>query len=263
MKKSHILIALLLFVFVSCGKDDESTIGLTGNWQSSEHYFLIKTNEEFDFVDLFGKPWIGTLKINGVDVETGNLNYLIDNALGDHHLYSDKIQFTLYNDMFVVYYLNEIYQFNDNYTIDLKKGSFVANGTAINSSKQIAVDINLSAQHITMAKDVTYAITDGLYYLSQPFYKLSFQEDGTLGGTMMDIDVLFNFTGTWSKKSNQLNLGLMLNDRTINYDYAFQVIEADTLTLTKEIEYSNQAVYASIPLSKINKLQYESVFVRN
>jgi hypothetical protein len=127
---------------------------LTGKWKRLENNFVITLNQDFDFVDIYSKTWKGVIKIDNVSIETENLNWYIENALGEKGLYSSNIQLTFYPNSLIIYYLSEKYILNDTYLVDLNKGLVIAKGIAYSSQKQINIDINLKAQVTTMKKGI-------------------------------------------------------------------------------------------------------------
>jgi hypothetical protein len=93
--------------------------------------------------------------------------------------------------------------------------------------------------------------------------QISFQDDGAISGDLMDLDVLYPFSGTYNKNSNNLILNIDFYSQKITDTCNFRVINNDTLKLIKEIDYNNHDTYYSIPQTIINKLYYESVFLKN
>jgi len=260
MKKYFYFVALFLFTLISCEKAEEEKT-LIGDWNNTENSFLLEVNDNVDFVDLFSNPWKGEIKIDGKNITVKNIHYSIDNVFGDHHLFSDSIGITIYSNLLAISYKNMEYILTDNFSVDLEKGTLLADGVASSGEQKIAVVVNLSAEHISMQKGRTYELHDAQYYLKSPYTKLSFSSDGKMTGTIMDIDMLFIIDGKWELHSNQLNISV--SDRSIDEDYALSFNGDDAFELIKDIEYSNSAIYGSIPASKVKKVSYRIGYKRS
>ena len=152
------------------------------------------------------------------------------------------------------------YVFEDLFSVDLINGYFTADGQAYYNQKQIKLEVELNAHTIAMDKDVAYAVHDGLWFEREPFMQLSFENNGYLSGEIMDIDILYNFEGTWDIIADKLTLSA--NDSAILRESRFQILDNDTLLLFDDIEYSLEDTYSSIPSTKIDNIEAKSVFVR-
>lgn len=257
--RNSIFILIGFLTLSSCSNEIDDLV--IGEWSACGNNFLITLNKDFDFVDIYSKPWKGSVLINNEIIKTDNYKYFIDNALGDTHIYSDSINFDLYSGGLDINYNNLSYDFLGSFTLNPSDGKFTANGIAVKGDKQFKIEISIDAQHTYMKKDIQYEIKDGAYFLKFPIEKISFQNNGKLKCSMMDIDILYAYSGDWRIKSDKLFIDI--DEAEFYENYTCKLAGSDTLELVKDVKYSDYQSYAIIPETYVNELKYKSVFLRD
>ena len=84
------LLLLGALLIASCSKKDDNIPVpdvLKGEWDNIDHSFLITLNENYNYADVFGQHWEGFIKINENEIETGDIDFFIDNVMGQAHFF--------------------------------------------------------------------------------------------------------------------------------------------------------------------------------
>lgn len=258
MKKSLYFLLLALIVFNSCEKEDSSLIG---SWKLQETNYVITPNQDFTFIDIFGTPWQGILKIDGKVLHLTEFRFYHDNVWGAHWLASEEVGlvFPLPNRM-DIYYKGKMYVFEKEYTFDALAGLIKANGVAEakneSESIQIQIEIDATMPKVELKKGVEYTVKDG--YHAMPFLQLWLNSGGKMQTEYLTGDILEKFIGKWSTNGNQIKLQTKeIPERR----YQFQ-LNSNILLLSEHKQKDAYPLHISRFSDKIEKVTFNAVFKR-
>jgi len=268
--KIYILLLIGVLAIASCSKTEDYSL-LKGDWTETNHGFLITLSEDFNFLEIYSKPWLGEIKINGVNIE-GDVEYFGkgtpiwgSNAvvlLNSNSIRGYYVEFVLKSNSIRVNYEGEEYIFDNSYLIDLEKGKFVANGIAKSDSNQISIDMNLYAQSTLLKKDVEYGIYDfNSFYWKCHIAQISFQKNKSMQGVGVWQDMRIPFWGDWCIRSKNL----ILKHTSTPYEevYSYRLTDNDNLILYEDVAYDDYEIFSSIPKMIIKDLECQYVFARD
>ncbi|WP_320052390.1 hypothetical protein [uncultured Acetobacteroides sp.] len=256
MKRLLLITACLTLLLSGCDKETTYPSNLLATWQPQEHSFLVTLTRDYSFVSLFGNPWKGEVRVNGNLVDFSDNRFIIDNSLGDKRLYGKSINFTFYSNAVAIVQNEKSYVLTSGFSVDLAKGTFTAKGTATSKTESIEVDVSLSAPTVSIKKGVEYPIVDAMFFTKAPIQKITFTSNGKIRGSLMDIDVCTDFTGSYSTNGETLNLSYNVFTKNVSYSYTYEVKD-NHLVLTRPIDYSTYDIYATIPKEIIASLRYQ------
>lgn len=260
--------ALLLF---SCQKDeprDTSFSAVYGSWSKVEEKYLITTNQDYHFLDLYDSQWTGTLMINGNEVDFGDLRFYLSST-GSSRLASNVISFTFNVLNIQIKYNNKFYILTKPFTFDKATGQFIVNNrqaSDLTGGEQISVNLNIQAQNRLLQRGVEYKIsTAGVS--DMPYTQLSFTDNGDLNGSLLwQGDIACVLKGEWYVKSNVLVMKYKANFAYIDgeqREFILPMAKGDSLIFTKSdssIEYNESNM--KIPRSVIDKLNFKTAFIK-
>ncbi|MDD3033550.1 MAG: hypothetical protein PHT25_03040 [Bacteroidales bacterium] len=260
--------ALLLF---SCQKDesrDTSFSAVYGSWEKVEEKYLITTNQDYNFLDLYDSQWTGTLTINGYEVDFGDLRFYFSNT-GSTRLASNVISFTFGVQNIQINYNNKVYLLTKPFTFDKATGQFIVSNRQaadLTGGEQISINLNIQAQTRLLQRGVEYKIST-VGYSDMPYTQLNFTEKGDLNGTLLwQGDIACDLTGEWYVKSNILIMKYKANFASLDgeqREFTLPVAKGDSLIFTKS---DNNIVYnesnMNIPRSAIQNLKLRTAFIK-
>lgn len=270
MKRFIFAIFAALVVF-SCEKDeprDTSYSQVYGSWKKVGEEYLITTNQDYRFLDLYDSQWTGNLMINGSEVDFGNLRYYSSNT-GSARLASNVISFT-YNILNIqISYNNKFYLLTKPFTFDKATGQFIVeNRQAIEltSGDQITVNLNIQAQTRLLEKGVEYKLsTAGTS--DMPYTQLSFTDNGDLNGSLLwQGDIACVLKGEWYVKSNILVMKYKADFACPDgerREFILPEAKGDSLIFIKSdnsIEYNESNM--NIPRSAVEILKLKTSFIK-
>ncbi|MDO5523331.1 MAG: hypothetical protein Q4G48_04720 [Bacteroidia bacterium] len=253
MKKILSLFLLASFLF-SCEKIDSS---LTGNWQLSESKYVITANEDFTFVDVFGAPWQGAIKIDDEEFDASLFRYYFNNVRGQIQLASPDLILTFAGPKLEVHRNGATYMLNNGYTLDIAEGMFNADGTATYEGKSIRVHIDLVMPRVELKKGEQFSVHDAYRHI--PYEKLSFNNGGKLQTDFLTGDILETKPGKWNSNGSQLIISVK-NRATDIYRYDMNV---NSLLLSKDkTTKEGTPPHISPFATKISKITYQALYMR-
>ncbi len=263
MKKIFTIGFLGILAILSCTKENLPT-ELQGDWKYDNNVFLVTLNTDYDFVNIFGEPWSGTIMIDNKVIEAGNLKYGIENVFGRKLFYSQNLGIIFEGTSFKIQYNGSTYTYSGPFSLDLKSGSFIANGIASSSNSQINVYIDYRATVSKIKHNVEFTLSDFQYRGASPIYKCSFDGNGDFCGYVLSGDILLPFNGQWQIKSERILLWANLSnfDSGFNGEYYYTTDGINTLYLISDNVADKFASYSGIPVSNISSAKYRTTFVR-
>lgn len=255
----------------SCQKEesgDTSYSAVYGSWKKVEEKYLITTNQDYNFLDLYDSQWTGTLMINGDEVDFGDLRFYLSNT-GSSHLSSNVISFTFDVLNIQIKYNNKFYILTKPFTFDKTTGQFIVNNrqaSDLTGGGQISVNLNIQAQNRLLQRGVEYKIsTAGIS--DMPYTQLSFADNGDLNGSLLwQGDIACVLKGDWYVKSNVLIMKYKADFAYPDGDkreFLLPEAKGDSLLFTKSdnsIEYNESNM--NIPRSAIEKLKLRTAFIK-
>jgi hypothetical protein len=260
--------ALMLF---SCQKDeprDTSFSAVYGSWKKVEEKYLITTNQDYSFLDLYDTPWTGMMTVNGDEVDFDDLMFYGNNT-GNVRLASNVVSFTFSVLNIQIRYNNKLYILTKLFTFDKSTGQFIVDNqpvTELSSGDQIIVNLNIHAQNRLLERGVEYKIsTAGTS--DMPYTQLSFTDKGDLSGTILwQGDVASALQGEWYVKPNILVMKYKANFACPDgeqKEFLLPEAKGDSLLFIKSdnsIEYNESNM--KIPRSVIEKLYFKTAFIK-
>jgi len=253
--KTYIFLLIGVLALGSCSKTDDFSL-LKGEWTETNTSFLITLNEEFNFVEIYTKPWKGEIKINNVNIEIGDFYHYVRYPT----ISGNNVRFHFENNSLWIYYEGEYYIFDNTYIIDMEKGKFIANGIAKSINNQISIEVNLYAQSTYIHRDIEYEVNNNFEVNRYPYFDpISFQNNKSMQGTSTS-DPRVPFWGTWRIDSNKL----ILNYTSTPHEevYSYSLTNDDTLILYEDIDYNVHGIYSYIPKTIIKDIKYQHVLSR-
>lgn len=262
MKKFILSGIIGLLTLVSCTKENLPD-DLVGDWVNTNRDFVVVLNTDCNFVNVYTLPWSGTIKIDNQFVEVTNIKFGIENVFGQRVFYDKSVGITFDINSFRIHYNGRTYNFADSYSLDLKTGSFKADGIASDKNGQISVYVDLVALKSKLSRNIEYTIPDSQYFGSYPIRQFSFESDGIFCGLFAGGDVISAFKGQWRKKSDKISVWVNYSNTTgFNDEYKFSIFDNRTLSLIKENVSDRFELYTGIPASNVISANYRTTFVR-
>lgn len=260
--------ALMLF---SCQKDeprDTSFSAVYGSWKKVEEKYLITTNQDYRFLDLYDSPWTGMITINGDELDFEDLMFYGNNT-GNTRLASNVISFTFSVMNVQIRYNNKLYILTRMFTFDKATGQFIVENqpvTELSTGDQIIINLNIWAQTRLLQRGVEYKVSTA-GSSDMPYTQLSFTDKGDLNGSMLwQGDVASLLTGEWYVKPNILVMKYKADFACPDgeqREFILPVAKGDSLIFTKSdssIEYNESNM--KIPRSVIEKLNFKTAFIK-
>lgn len=254
MKKWLPLFLFLSFALASC---ENTAPSLAGNWELTESKYIITAGEDFTFVDVFGAPWAGTIKIDDKEFNPSLFNYYFDNSTGQNHFASQELLFTFMGPILAVGYQGVMYILEEASTFKIAEGMYQVEGTAKYQDKSITVHLDLTMPKIALKKGDRFSVRDAYRYI--PYSKLGFDGGGKLRTDFLSGDILERLSGKWSVNNDQLNISV--KDRS-NDTYQYQM-NANSLMLsqdktTEKMEPPHISPFAG----KISRITYQALYMK-
>lgn len=259
----RITFALLIFsvfsicYFASCS-DGELRNDLSGNWELTNMEYVITPKQDFQFRNVFGQPWVGTINVNGEGMDVSKFNYGFDNVWGLEVLSSENIRFyPVHSTYMEIDYNNTTYKFDNTFVFSLTDGKFIAEGTAVaNNGNKLPFSINLTLPLIQMQKDIEVSVMDG--YHRYPYRTLEFGKSGKLQSDYLVGDIMNEIAGKWNISYNRLKIDTEY-DKNDLYDF---LVDENVLVLYRECKQNELPQYIGVSHDKIEKVVYRATYKR-
>lgn len=254
MKKIVSLFLLASLILTSCEKTDSSFIG---NWETVSYKQIITAREDFTFIDVYGSPWQGTIKIDDKEFDPSLFNYFFDNSTGLNHFGSQELTFTFMGPILIINYQGKEYSLQKENTFNITEGTYKIDGTAIYQDQSIKVHLDLTMPKVPLKKGEQYSVNGGYRYI--PYYKLRFDGGGKLRADFLTGDIMERLSGKWSANDGQLSISVKNHAKdTYKYD-----MNANSLLLSKDkITEEANPPYISPFTNKISRITYQALYMR-
>ena len=265
------LVFLVLPVFFGCEKDNATK--LLGKWKISQNNYLITLREDRTIMDIYNQPWQGSFVLGEETYQAEDFYLEVSNVFGNYILASESIGIYMhfFTGSIIIGTNSNEYTFTGGYELSMKDGHVSAEGIAYdpysNPMESVNFSFDLQGQELLMHQNREYRFPDLYYFMKNPIWEITFEDNGKISGGVLDLDVILLFSGNWDvSKDDQLHLNWYCGDLmlTVDNEYSFTVSHSDTLRLTEKYSTITTFEYSDhIPVEIIKQIKYESVFLKD
>ncbi|GAB1473762.1 hypothetical protein MASR2M69_12030 [Bacteroidota bacterium] len=258
MKKA--LLPLLLLALLSstgCVKEVLLSSRLNGDWRIYSSKTSFVAAKDFSFTNIYTLPWTGTVNINGVPVT---------NKMNQYNNYSQN--FWVSSDIFLSLLENKVYYKYKpfNATIDytkFKSGELKVECSITIDNSPAVLNIDLKAPVVQMKKGIRYDFSMGQDPNGVEMYEIIFEHLNKIKGEFHESGSRNYFSGTWDLSIGHLFIAFKtkLFNKSYVEKYKYSFVN-DKLYLTKDVEYSQNHFYGSIPKENIEEITHTSILKR-
>jgi len=248
---------LLLSLIILTGCEKDAMKSLSGEWNHNSSYYKFTALSDFVYTDLHSRPWIGTVQVNGQQLQDCSNRYSCYPSRRFH------INYEIGFDNNTIYYKGVFHETVFSLGV-IDRGVFKRDISFVHEGVPVNIKIDLIAPVIEMKKGENYIIKDqklsGDYF---PVRTINFCSSEKISGEAHLGDILDKFDGNWSTSNGRVVLKYKTKYFQDSYVREFSYINNKSeLLLYNPVNYSKYAVYGSIPEDKITDIYYYNSFVR-
>lgn len=259
MKISRILfIAFIAFLLSGCIKEALMLDTLKGKWTLNNKECFVTPSEDVSYLDLYSKPWTGTVTINGVEQ---NCEHRVVSMFFYSYLYlSPDLQFYYYPPTPKIIYKTKLYDSSISWELFItgiinKELIFTADNNTVN------IKIDLRAPITYLKKGVEYAINDSRWEEDIRIDELEFLSPTRITGSFSGGDIIIPFDGKWYANSSEITFKIGTESDKIVQTYRY-FYNNQELTLYKYIDFAKINTPGTIPYDKISKVKQVIKYIR-